>query len=53
MVGVKTHLEAKPIVKWRRAIFRNSNEAGLWSSLGLLCDTLYIRRITHLTFEAF
>lgn len=53
MVGVKTHLEAKPIVKWHRAKFRNANEAGLWSPLGLLRDGLYTRRITRLKCEAF
>lgn len=53
MVGVKTHLEAKPIVKRHRAKFSNANEAGLWSPLGLLRDALYTRRITRLKCEAF
>lgn len=33
MVGVKTHLEAKPLLKWLPAIFRNTNEGQLWTLL--------------------
>lgn len=53
MVGVKTHLEAKPILKWHTALFRNTNELPLWSPLGLLHDALHTRHIPCLNSEAF
>lgn len=53
MVGVKTHLEAKPVQRWHTTIFRKTNEALLWTLLGLLHDILYMHHVTFLLSEEF